>query len=391
MIKKIYVKQTSDAVDFKQALQEVFTLLKPYKGKGFKLSAFVDAKDTSDYIEKRNQLSEAIKSCFENECPTWSILSEAPRNATLCVVLQCSEADKTYLDFCGLTSLKATPLPIVILEQNSEKELWVSGLSSLDEDMHTSANAVFEMLSAVLKEFGFEYDDIVRQWNYIGKILKTETKNDLYTQNYQMFNDIRNDYYLRNKKMSNFPAATGIGMKIQGLVVDVFARKNGTDVDVRAGEEIVQSLPLRSKVQKNPFAYSEAVLVGDKTNKKPPLFERARMLYSKNQAQIFVSGTASIKNQETVAIDDVSAQTTNTIRYIEELVSPENIQDNYPHITLNYQTYQRVRVYVKHRNDIETVFKICTAHFPEHVINVVEADICRDNLLVEIEADLYMS
>jgi enamine deaminase RidA (YjgF/YER057c/UK114 family) len=302
------------------------------------------------------------------------MLSEAPYKSTLCVVLQCSEADTTYIDFHGL--------PIVVLEQQSEKELWASGLSSLDEDMHISANAVFEMLSEVLNECGFEYDDIVRQWNYIGEILKEENKDGLCVQNYQVFNDIRNDYYRRNKKTSNFPAATGIGMKTQGLIVDVFAQKSCDEV---------QSLPLRSKIQKNPFAYSDAVLVGDKVDKKPPLFERARLLYSKNQAQIFVSGTASIKDQETVAIGDISAQTENTIRYIKDLVSPENIQDNYSEIRLSNQDYQRVRVYVKRRDDLETVFKICTAHFPEHVINVVEADVCRDNLLVEIEADLALN
>jgi hypothetical protein len=371
MIIRTYIKQTSKATDFEQALQDVFVSLKPYKGKAFKLTAFVDAKDHSDYVDKKNQLSVAIKSCFETECPTWSMLSEAPMNATLCVVLQCSETTKKFIDFNGL--------PIVILD---EKELWVSGLSSFENDMQVSANAVFEMLSEVLKKHDFEYDDIVRQWNYVGEILKTETKDGLNIQNYQVFNDIRNDYYRRNKKQSDFPAATGIGIKTQGLIVDVFAKKSSSNV---------QNLPLRSKIQKNPFAYSEAVLVGCKTDKKPPLFERARMLHSNHQAQIFVSGTASIENQETVAIGDVSAQTENTISYIKELVSSKNIQDNYPEIMLNNRNYQRVRVYVKHRKDMDVVHKICSAHFPQHLINMVEADICRDNLLVEIEADLFLN
>jgi len=371
MIERTYIKKTSNAMDFEQALKDVFVLLKPYKGKAFKLTAFINSETIGDYSYKRSQLSEAIKYCFETECPTWSVISEAPENATLCVELQCSDVDKKYVDFDGL--------PIVILEQNSEKELWISGLSSLDKDMQTCANAVFERLSAVLENFDFEYDNIIRQWNYIGEILKTETPNGLRVQNYQVFNDTRDAYYRRNKKASDFPAATGIGMKTQGLIVDLFARKSC---------EETQNLPLRSAVQKDPFAYSEEVLVGEKTEKKPPLFERARLLHSKNQTQIFVSGTASIKGQETIAIGDVSAQTNNTILYIEELTSFENIQQNYPNIQLKNRIYQRVRVYVKHRNDMEIVFKICAAHFPKTVINVVEADVCRDNLLVEIEAEL---
>ena len=374
MIKKDYIKQTSNESDFGQALQEVFTLLKPYKGKAFKLTAFVETKDMSDYAEKRDQLSSAVKFCFETACPTWSMVSQAPRNATLCVVLQCSEAIKKHIDFRGL--------PIVMLEQNAERELWVSGLSALEEDMQASTERVFEALSQVLAEHHFEFDDIVRQWNYIGEILKTKIEDGVCVQNYQIFNEIRNDYYHRNKKKQDFPAATGIGKKNPGLIVDVFARKQCEDV---------QSLPLQSKIQKNPVSYSDAVLVGDKTNKKPPLFERARILYSEHLAQIFVSGTASIKDQETVAIGDVSAQTDHTIQCIKELISLENIRDNYPQIRLKNQTFQNVRVYVKRRDDIETVFKICSAHFPEHMINIVEADICRSNLLVEIEADLVIN
>jgi hypothetical protein len=271
--------------------------------------------------------------------------------------------------------------PLVFLEGN---ELFIRGISSANEDMEVASIQVFEMLSNILSEHDFTFDDIVRQWNYIGEILKIKNHNGLNVQNYQVFNEIRNAYYRRHKTKNDFPAATGIGMKTQGLVVDVFAKRPC---------ENVQNLPLRSQIQKNPFAYSEAVLVGNQTDKKPPLFERARLLYSNHQAQIFVSGTASIENQETVAIGDVSAQTENTIRYIKELVSPENIQTNYPNISLNSQDYhyQRVLVYVKHETDMELVRQICAAHFPEHTINIVEADVCRDNLLVEIEADLVVN
>ncbi len=374
IINKTYTKFASHAVGFEKALQEVFDSLKPCCNKVFKLTAFVDAQDLDDYKSKQKLLSDAISQCFGTQLPTWSLIAEAPQDATLCVALQLSDAPKKHLLF--------HELPIVILEEGSGKELWVSGLSSLNEDMQTSANSVFEDLSEVLEEYGFTYDDIVRQWNYIGEILKTETKDGVCLQNYQVFNDIRNAYYFRNKTRSDFPAATGIGMKTPGLVVDVFARKS---------DENVLSLPLRSKVQKDPFAYSESVLVGDTSDKKPPLFERARMLYSEKQTHIFVSGTASIQNQETVAIGDVSAQTEYTIQCIEELISFENMRDNYPKIDHVNRDYQRVRIYVKRRDDLETVYKICSQHFPEHVMNVVEADVCRDNLLVEIEADLIIT
>jgi enamine deaminase RidA (YjgF/YER057c/UK114 family) len=226
--------------------------------------------------------------------------------------------------------------PLVILDGD---QLFISGISSADEDMETASIQVFETLSEILKEHGFTYDDIVRQWNYIGEILKIKMINGLHVQNYQVFNDIRNRYYRQNKTTSDFPAATGIGMKRQGLVVDVFAKKPS---------ENVQNLPLRSRIQKDAHAYSEAVLVGDEKNKKPPLFERARLLVSKDEIQIFVSGTASIENQETVGIGDVSLQTENTIQYIKDLVSVENILHNYPTLRLRSATVANQDNYVRY-------------------------------------------
>ena len=99
MIPKTHIKLTSSAANFEQALNEIFASLKPYKGKAFKLTAFVNSENISDYINKKNLVAAAIASCFENEIPTWSLLSEAPMNATLCVELICSDAEKKFINF----------------------------------------------------------------------------------------------------------------------------------------------------------------------------------------------------------------------------------------------------------------------------------------------------
>jgi chorismate lyase/3-hydroxybenzoate synthase len=45
-----------------------------------------------------------------------------------------------------------------------------------------------------------------------------------------------------------------------------------------------------------------------------------------------------------------------------------------------------VRVYLRHKEDFVATEAYLRQQFPEEVINIVHADICRDNLLVEIEA-----
>jgi len=49
--------------------------------------------------------------------------------------------------------------------------------------------------------------------------------------------------------------------------------------------------------------------------------------------------------------------------------------------------YSYLRVYVKNRSDISVVRELCTKHFGDIPATFVQADICRDNLLVEIEAE----
>ncbi len=79
-------------------------------------------------------------------------------------------------------------------------------------------------MNEILASEGMSMDDLVRQWNYIGNIL--ETKNNC--QNYQLFNEVRNDYYTRFRKVKSYPAATGVGMMHGGVILDFCALKPRT-------------------------------------------------------------------------------------------------------------------------------------------------------------------
>lgn len=263
--------------------------------------------------------------------------------------------------------LRIENLPHVLMEKDRLRELWTSGFFS------ENFEAAFEKLTRTLESQGFSYDDIFRQWNYVGNILEEHSVDGKTVQNYQHFNDIRAIYYRKKQDRSQYPAATGIGMSQSGLCIDAVAVKTSADF---AGK----NLPIKSPVQKDAYRYDDKYLVGESTvlpTKNAPLFERGRSLLSKGSGIAMISGTASIKGEETIDQDNIGKQTENTLQFTKELLR------DYP----NAQC-QRARLYVKRDQNPDEAMRIFKAAFPKTCICTgVFADVCRNNLLIEIESD----
>lgn len=263
--------------------------------------------------------------------------------------------------------LRIENLPHVLMEKDGLRELWTSGFFS------ENFEAAFEKLTRTLESQGFSYDDIFRQWNYVGNILEEHSVEGKTVQNYQHFNDIRAVYYRKKQDRSQYPAATGIGMSQSGLCIDAVAVKTSADF---AGK----NLPIKSPVQKDAYRYDDKYLVGESTvlpTKNAPLFERGRSLLSKGSGIAMISGTASIKGEETIDQDNIGKQTENTLQFTKELLR------DYP----NAQC-QRARLYVKRDQNPDEAVRIFKAAFPKTcVCTGVFADVCRNNLLIEIESD----
>ncbi|MDP2890184.1 MAG: dioxygenase, partial [Bacteroidota bacterium] len=113
----------------------------------------------------------------------------------------------------------------------------------------------------------------------------------------------------------------------------------------------------------------------------------AKLMMSGNQSRVFISGTASIAGQETIGLNDIEEQTRITIDHIELLTGKKNLKLHAPKLTIIPDQYAYVRVYVKNEADIPVVKAICRNHFGEVPLSFVQADICREDLLVEIEAE----
>ncbi len=122
--------------------------------------------------------------------------------------------------------------------------------------------------------------------------------------------------------------------------------------------------------------------------KETPKFERARFLGLFNKKLVLISGTASIIGEKTAGVGDPVKQTEITIENIKQLYSPETLNN----ITGNSMVpkYGHARVYIKNRNDyavIKRSFKLNYGNLP--VVYIV-ADICRKDLLVEIEGKVIL-
>ncbi len=130
--------------------------------------------------------------------------------------------------------------------------------------------------------------------------------------------------------------------------------------------------------QISAFAYGQQVLFKGKTSKKsPPLFSRGMALDLPDGKIVFVSGTASIKGEKTVYNGDVVKQTETTLENIGLVLSTAGVGLN---------DLQQLRVYVKDANDHKAVRGVVERLFPQVPSLYVHARVCRDDLMVEIEA-----
>jgi hypothetical protein len=82
---------------------------------------------------------------------------------------------------------------------------------------------------------------------------------------------------------------------------------------------------------------------------------------------------------------DVEKQTVTTIENIFRLFSRENQDEFGIHFDVSQIRFSHLRVYVKHQHDIPLVRKICQERLNSSSSLFLESDVCREELLVEIE------
>jgi enamine deaminase RidA (YjgF/YER057c/UK114 family) len=237
----------------------------------------------------------------------------------------------------------------------------INGIKRTDRKFQSEA--MFHQAERILRAEGASYQDVVRTWIYISDILDW----------YNDFNTVRNhcysDYgFLGNTKSKlqaeqiYLPASTGIeGKNPSGLPVtmDVFAIN-------RSPGSVIQVYPLYGVKQRSPFRYGSA-------------FSRATVVKEPVSKLILVSGTASIDEQgKSMFIGDSAAQIRQTLNVVSELIASENA---------TLQDLCEATVFIKRKEDFTVFQEVIKDMGVNNIPSVnVLADVCRDELLFELDA-----
>ena len=233
-------------------------------------------------------------------------------------------------------------------------------------------------LRAALAEAGSSFQRVVRTWFYLGGIMGAEAG----VRRYQELNRARTEFYQAiqfqpsslapGQPCGFYPASTGIGMGGGGLVASCMA------LETRRKDLLLA--PLENPQQTPAYAYDR--------NHSPqtPKFSRGVALVLGDYATTWVSGTASIVHAASCHLGDPEQQTAQSIDNIERLISADNfIAHGLKGCGARLRDLAKIRVYLKRAEDLAKCRAICEKRFgPVPAIYAV-ADICRPELLVEIE------
>jgi enamine deaminase RidA (YjgF/YER057c/UK114 family) len=235
-----------------------------------------------------------------------------------------------------------------------------------------------ERLAAILAKAGSGLEHVVRTWFYLGSITKAEGQ----SQRYKELNRARTEFY-RNIRFCRslsepmipqamYPASTAIGMAGMGLVASCLT--------VQTDRKDAFLVALENPQQTPAYAYPR------RHSPKSPKFSRGVALVFGTHAVTWVSGTASIVNSESRHCGDIQKQTEQAIENIGRLIAPDNFAfHRVSGVGAGPGDLAKIRVYVKRPEDFVICKSICEEHFGAVPAIYAIADICRPELLVEIE------
>jgi enamine deaminase RidA (YjgF/YER057c/UK114 family) len=240
-----------------------------------------------------------------------------------------------------------------IVRKNGREYLALSGVRAPEAGSAVNqARRMLEKSETVLKQAGVDLLAVPRTWMWLGDILKW----------YSDFNHVRNTFFtergmLGKGVLTRMPASTGIGIGpdngaicAMDLTAIIKPRESLTYIDEGGN-------------QKSAYEYGSA-------------FSRASQVASPAGRTVFVSGTASIDSAgNTTNIDDAEAQIRDTIANVRAVLTQMKCAD---------RDVVQSLIYCK-TPAVEKVFYEKFSDLPWPKVTMI-ADVCRDDLLFEIEA-----
>ena len=216
----------------------------------------------------------------------------------------------------------------------------------------TQARRMFERAAALLADHGLTFDQVARTWIYMSRLLHW----------YGELNRVRTTFYAAHRSAGPYPASTGIQGRNgdEECVMDVLATTS-------EGGRGFQATPLLSTSRQGPaFAYGSS-------------FSRGISLGLDGWQTVFISGTASIgPDGKTRYIDEPDAQIVETLMNVAAVIDP---------LGGGLGDICSSTLFLKSADSLPLYRQAChLLGVPDFPMVAVIADVCRPDLLVEMEA-----
>lgn len=351
-----YHLYTTESASFGEMVDALLIQL-PQDEQLFRLVFFGMPENNGQYAEHCAMLRDKVHRHCGGQEPVLSYVSQSPLNAGLLLEVHGYKADQgdhiTYSHYRDFS--------YVVLKNNDGRFLFAGGIQGdvVNTGILLQSQEVFQMVEGLLQKENFPVNSIIRQWNYIEQI----TGLDGSDQHYQIFNNARSEFYRQADWSNGYPAATGIGVNLGGILVDL-------DAAVFTRPECYAT-PIDNKLQVAAHAYSDGVLVAAHKKKTTPKFERAKSMTFDGHCLIYISGTAAIRGEESLIGVGLERQLYITMENVRQLIDDTRLR--------------MLRVYLKEESFYEEAVQLLKEYKLDIPISYLWADVCRDELWIEIE------
>jgi chorismate lyase/3-hydroxybenzoate synthase len=228
--------------------------------------------------------------------------------------------------------------------------------------LHEATAQAYRQICATLD--AESYPHLLRVWNYLPDI----NRHIHGTERYREFNSAR-QHALRasGRPLSgNVPAASALGARPDSPLLVYF-------LAARTAPTFLEN-PRQTSAYHYPRQYGS----------HSPVFSRATLLRQPGSLMLFISGTASIVGHRSLHVGDTAAQTRETLANIEALLAEANRIAPGARFSLDALA---CKVYVRRPADLPVIqAELHSALGADARTIYLQADICRQDLLVEIEA-----
>lgn len=237
---------------------------------------------------------------------------------------------------------------------------WLYVSVVLDERQHDGVEATAALAYDRLRQFMAENPrhHVLRMWNYLQQINQGEGD----AERYKQFCSGR-ARGMAEAFAQGYPAATAIGHHAGEPLLQVYllaSESIGTRVEN----------PRQVSAWQYPRQYGRSA----------PAFARAMALPAGDA--LAISGTAAVVGHASAHADDLSAQLTETCANLEALLQQAGLGPG-------FDTRSPLKAYVRHPADAAAVREFIRQRLPGVPVLLLHGDICRRELLVEIDGWRY--